>query len=76
MYHEGSFVVVFFFFIFRVPFFCLPRQVSLEDEEESSRSLLAAAAVDRAMDPENFVLMVEHNPFGPINAVLSGVRRL
>lgn len=39
-----------------------------------TRAMSAATLVDRMMEPENFVLMLDENKFGPVNAVVSSVR--
>eukprot|EP00752_Nemacystus_decipiens_P006071 g5479.t1 len=38
-----------------------------------TRAVSAAILVDRMMKPENFVLVVDENRFGPVNAVVSSV---
>lgn len=66
-----------FFFLLFLPVSWFSRcswQVFLEDDGET-RAAAAATAVDRLLDPDNFVLMVEENDFGPINAVVTGVSR-
>lgn len=35
----------------------------------------AAGLVDRLMQPENFIVMLDENDFGPSNAVVASVRR-
>lgn len=34
----------------------------------------AAILVDRMMDPDSFVLMLDENEFGPVNAAVTSVR--
>jgi len=36
--------------------------------------MTAALLVDRMMEPENFVLMLDENTFGPANAAVTSVR--
>lgn len=40
-----------------------------------TRATTAAAMVDRMLQPENFILMLDENRYGPVNAVLSSVRK-
>ena len=35
--------------------------------------MTAALMVDRMLEPENFILMLNENDFGPVNAVVSSV---
>eukprot|EP00904_Undaria_pinnatifida_P004672 jgi/Undpi1/14205/HiC_scaffold_9.g03854.m1 len=38
-----------------------------------SRAMAAATIVDRLLEPENFILLLDENSFGPVNAVISSV---
>lgn len=49
-------------------------QVDLSGEGDT-RSMAAATMVDRLMQPENFVLAMDENQFGPVNVVVTSVRR-
>lgn len=47
-------------------------QVDL-DGSSDTRAMTAALMVDRLLEPENFILMLNENDFGPVNAVVSAV---
>lgn len=49
-------------------------QVDLS-EGGDTRAMAAAGIVDRMLLPENFVLMLDANRFGPVNAAITSVRR-
>lgn len=38
-----------------------------------TRAMTAAVMVDRLLEPENFILILNENDFGPVNAVVSSV---
>lgn len=40
---------------------------------DDTRSMTAAALVDKLFMPENFILLLDENRFGPVNAAVSSV---